>query len=332
MAKIKLKTELTISDAFDRFLLSKKSEGLTTKTLSTYKGHLACISHHINIFQSLSNISRSDLEQMISSMRESDLKPNSIASYIRTLKSFLSWARRESLTNLTIPRYKSEETVKETYTDAELKLLLEKPNMRQCSFPEYRNWVIIYFLLNSGARSATIRSILIKDVDIQNELISYRHTKNNRPQIIPLCSQMLSILKEYLSYREGADEDYLFCTENGNQLTEHGLQVSIRRYNKKRGVQKTSIHLFRHTFAKKYLIDCGGDAFSLQRILGHSTLDMTRHYCNLYDIDLVKNYVVHRLCMHFYIYSEDVVFLVLQYHRCLAYLHNQIAAYFYYQY
>nr|MBQ8253020.1 tyrosine-type recombinase/integrase [Lachnospiraceae bacterium] len=58
----------------------------------------------------------------------------------------------------------------------------------------------------------------------------------------------------------------------------------------RRGVQKTSIHLFRHTFARKYLIDCGGDAFTLQKLLGHSTLAMTKHYCTIFDADLTKNY------------------------------------------
>ena len=28
----------------------------------------------------------------------------------------------------------------------------------------------------------------------------------------------------------------------------------------------------------------------LQKLLGHSTLKMTRHYCNIYDADLAKNY------------------------------------------
>ena len=121
--------------------MSKKSEGLSNKTITTYKGHLSCIGHHINIFQSLSDINRGDFEQMISSMRESGLSSNSIASYVRTLKSFLSWARREGLTTVTVPRYKAEETIKETYSDEELSLLLKKPDLRKCSFPEYRDWV-----------------------------------------------------------------------------------------------------------------------------------------------------------------------------------------------
>ena len=70
----------------------------------------------------------------------------------------------------------------------------------------------------------------------------------------------------------------------------YGLRQSIARYNTRRGVQKTCIHLFRHPFARKYLIDCGGDAFTLQKLLGQSTLAMTKHYCAIYDADLTKNY------------------------------------------
>ena len=90
--------------------------------------------------------------------------------------------------------------------------------------------------------------------------------------------------------RGGTDDDYLFPSENGTQLKEYALRSSVCRYNKRRGVQKTSIHAFRHTFARKYLIDCGGNAFTLQRLLGHSTLEMTKHYCALFDADITKNY------------------------------------------
>ena len=49
--------------------------------------------------------------------------------------------------------------------------------------------------------------------------------------------------------------------------------------------------MFRHTFAKKWLLDCNGNAFTLQKMLGHSTMEMTRHYTNIWDADLANNYV-----------------------------------------
>ena len=186
--------------------------------------------------------------------------------------------------------YKSEETIKETYTDKELERLLKKPNMRACAFAEYRTWVIINLLVNNGTRAATVRNIKNKDVDLENLVIYLRHTKSKKSQVIPLCTELCGILKEYLRIRGGSDDDFLFPTENGEQLKEHGLRSSVARYNNRRGIQKTSIHAFRHTFARKYLVDCGGNAFTLQRLLGHSTLDMTKHYCAIFDADIAKNY------------------------------------------
>lgn len=277
MATIKIKKSLTLDDAFENFLLVKNSQGLTEATLTNYKSALHCLSKYMDTSIPISDLQKSDLQKVFTKMRSINLSTNTIASYVRILKVFLSWAKDEGYCSITLPSYRTEETVKETYTDKELTALLKKPNMKTCRFPKYRTWVIINFLVNSGARASTIRSILIDDVDLERGTVIYRHNKNRKVQTIPLCSQMITILKEYLHYRKGASSDYLFCTESGEMMTEHALRNAVVRYNTSRGVSKTSIHLFRHTFAKKYLIDCGGDAFTLQRILGHSTLDMTKH-------------------------------------------------------
>jgi len=101
------------------------------------------------------------------------------------------------------------------------------------------------------------------------------------------------ILKEYTRIRGGEANDYLFPTEDSRQLSEGGLRTSIERYNRSRGVDKTSIHAFRHTFARMYLLDCGGNALTLQRLLNHSTLDMTKHYCKIYDPDIARDFDQH---------------------------------------
>jgi integrase len=45
-------------------------------------------------------------------------------------------------------------------------------------------------------------------------------------------------------------------------------------------VERLHAHLLRHTFAVNYLVN-GGDVFTLQQILGHTTLDMVHQYVNL---------------------------------------------------
>ena len=229
------------------------------------------------------------MNEMVVSMRESGLATNSISSYVRVTTTFLNWCKREKYCDVETPKYKPEETVKETYTDEDLLVLLEPP-APNCRFSVYRTWVVINFLLNSGCRAATVRNIKNCDVDLEQHQVIARHNKNKKVQVIPLCRQMVTILREYQQIRGGAAEDYLFCNECGGQLTESALRQGIARYNQSRGLSKTGTHLFRHTFARKYLMDCGGNAFTLQKLLGHSTLKTTKIYCNIFDADIARNY------------------------------------------
>lgn len=81
----------------------------------------------------------------------------------------------------------------------------------------------------------------------------------------------------------------MFCKANGEQLKADGLRTAIQRYNLSRGIIKTSVHLYRHKSAVDYLYN-GGDIFTLQELLTHSTLEMSKHYANTYCKDLSKNF------------------------------------------
>ena len=241
----------SVAEVYQDFIFAKTAEGVSDITIRNYHQHLHNISKYLDIEMSMRSLSKRDLEDMICAMRAAGLAHNSISTYVRVLRTFLNWCQKDGRANLTIPNMKDKETVKETYSDEELSLLLQKPNAN-CSFPEYRNWVIINFLLNSGCRAATVRNIQNRDVDLGARQIVYRHTKNGKVQTVPLCSKMVSILRDYITIRKGEPAEYLFCDQYGGMLSENALRLAIAHYNRSRGVQKTSIHLFRHTFARKY--------------------------------------------------------------------------------
>lgn len=140
-----------------------------------------------------------------------------------------------------------------------------------------------------GQRLNTLINLKIEDIDFDNKVVILKVVKNRKQQIIPLCNSILSILSEYLKIRGGQGSDYLFCTHRGQQFSKGGLQHTIAKYNKSRYVEKTSIHQFRHTFAKGIVMN-GGREFKLQSLLGHSTLDMSKNYVEMFGEDLKENY------------------------------------------
>lgn len=169
MARITMKQLApTAAQAFDDFIISRKAKGLSDKTLETYHYHFSAIGKYLDTEKEIDLLTKRDIEQMLAAMRNSNMSASSINSYTRTLKSFFSWCNAEGITDLNLALYKAPETVKDTYTDAELKRLLKKPNMRSCGFCEYRNWVIINLLLDAGCRAATIRGMQIRDVNLSN--------------------------------------------------------------------------------------------------------------------------------------------------------------------
>ena len=124
MKKIRMNCTAPLDETFADFLLSRRAKGLAEKTLESYSSQWKAVARHLDTGTDIAALQKADLDAMIVSMRNAGLSPNSINSYTRVLKSFFSWCNEQGLTRLNIPLYKTEETVKETYSDAELTALL----------------------------------------------------------------------------------------------------------------------------------------------------------------------------------------------------------------
>lgn len=185
------------------------------------------------------------------------------------------------------PLLKQDKEIKEPYTDAELKRLLARP--RSSSWVEWRMWAAVNYMVGTGNRVSTVLNIRIRDIDFRENTIRLTTVKNRRQQIIPLSKALKAVLKDYLKTWDYNIDDYLFPSYEGKQLARRSFQGALVRYNTARGVSKTSAHLFRHTYAKNFIM-AGGGMVQLQTLLGHSTMDMTRHYVNIYGMELHRDY------------------------------------------
>ena len=144
-------------------------------------------------------------------------------------------------------------------------------------------------LFRYGNRLSTIVNIKISDLDFENKTIKLVHMKNKKQMIMPMSESLAKVLRKYLEAWEYNEDDYLFCSQTGTQLTPSTIENNVRQYNHSRGVLRTSVHGFRHSFARNYII-AGGEVTKLQKLLGHSTISVTMKYVKLYGNDLKNGY------------------------------------------
>ena len=282
MRKMSFKTKKrTLEDGYDEYITYAKTNNYRKDSILHYYYSYKQITKILDPKMLLEDINVNVYNELIDTWRDAGLKDMTIRTYIKCFKTIINFCiSKEYLEDFPMVLPKVDQEAVTTYSDEELEKLLKKPNIKNCLFTEYRNWVIINFLLSTGVRASSLINIKIKDLDMESKVVNITHTKNRKLLTIPLNDQIVLILKEYLYQRGDDPEDYLFCTIWGKPLNRQSLGAAIRGYNKSRGVSSKGIHKFRHTFAKHFILN-GGNVVILQRILGHSDLSMTNHYINI---------------------------------------------------
>ena len=90
-------------------------------------------------------------------------------------------------------------------------------------------------------------------------------------------------MRAYLRIRRD-NSPALFVTTEGDRLGYNGLREILRRRARQAGIKEPTLHQFRRAFALNFLRN-GGDVYSLQRLMGHSSLEILRRYLKLTDQD-----------------------------------------------
>ena len=226
--------------------------------------------------------------------QEHGLSSHTVNCYLRSIRAFWSWLVVEEIVHenpfrkIKLPRVISK--IIPTFTAEQLRQLL---SVIDTSTPEgFRNYAIILTLLDSALRVSELTNAKMDDVMLDDGLMKVLG-KGGKERHIPIGTEVQRVLWRYISrYRPqptNPNSDYLFLTREGAKVTGKRVEIMMQRYGEKARIAgvRISPHTLRHTAAVNFLRN-GGDVFSLQRLLGHTSLEMTRHYCELADVDVKK--------------------------------------------
>ncbi|OOP74353.1 tyrosine-type recombinase/integrase [Clostridium beijerinckii] len=171
MRKIDMKTKgsnKTFDEWFEQFIF----EHCTMKNfrLSTEKHYREVIEYSFyKLYDKdkvLSQLEQDDINNYVLWLKESDIRDSTVNIQLKALKTVVKFVgdKRGIDTNIKVELIKADIEIIEAYTDEEISKLLTKPNLKKCSFAEYRNWVCVCFLCNTGARRSTLVNIQIGDL------------------------------------------------------------------------------------------------------------------------------------------------------------------------
>lgn len=214
--------------------------------------------------------------------RPGKLAAETIRGCVRTLKAFASWLYEEGYTDWNVlqryrlPRAQKKEPVWLTQEEMERVLAVfdRKTTMGA------RDYAIVVTFLDTGLRCRELCGLELANADLDVGELKVLG-KGNKERTVPVGVRAVRALRRYRDhFRPPIEAPQFFFSVDGRPLSVHAVQCVVLKAKQKTGIARLHPHLLRHTFAIHYLM-AGGDVFSLQKILGHSTLEVTRMYVNM---------------------------------------------------
>lgn len=265
---------------FEQFLKEKEFlQGCSPRTIKYYR---FCYMSWTKHTKCEGVPTKQDCKNYVISLRENGVSITTTNSYIRGLNSYLTWLHENEHTpeKLRMVPLREPQKALKTFSDEQVKRLLAfKPR----TFHQHRLYAMLCLALDTGCRIDELIGLRREAVDADNLLIRVVG-KGNKERVIPISVECRKVLWKFLQRHEN---QFVFPTLHGGKVYYRSALDQLKKLCKKQGVNgvRTSWHTLRHGFAINHVRQ-GGDVFSLQRMMGHSSLEITRRYVNMNEEDL----------------------------------------------
>ena len=265
--------ELSEQNLVELFLAAKRIEGCSEKSLKYYESTISALLDDLE--KDVKHIVTDDIRTYLTEYQARKQSSKvTIDNIRRILSSFFSWLEDEDYILKSpvrrIHKVKTGTNIKETYTDEALELMRDN-----CT--ELRDLAIIDMLASTGMRVGEMVLLNREDIDF-NERECVVFGKGDKERIVYFDARTKIHLLNYLNSRND-DNPALFVSlqKPYNRLQISGVEVRLRQYGKRLGLNKVHPHKFRRTLATM-AIDKGMPIEQLQQLLGHRRIDTTLQY------------------------------------------------------
>jgi integrase/recombinase XerD len=294
---------MLLSTAIKGFEIFLKAEGYAAATVVLYTGYCLPNLKRFTGDIEIEDLTKDQLRLFFISLQERELSPSTRENFWKAIKTFSRWLNTELHIprvddNLPRPKYKSAEIV--PFTEYEIRKLLsacartrlsDTYKRRRFTMPRptaNRDQAIMLLLLDTGLRVSEAARLSIEDVNMETGEVfvqPFGTGQKTKSRVVYMGTSALKALWKYLSSRKKAKpSEPIFLSIRGNPMNRDSIRQVLVNIGKRAGVKNVHPHKFRHTFAIQYLRN-SGDIFTLQRLLGHSTLTMVQHYLAIADSD-----------------------------------------------
>ncbi len=235
--------------------------------------------------------SQEELKDAVMRMRAKGLKETGCNAATRAINAYLHWnsgSERKcgpGCQHFRAPQLKEPQNILPTLTEAQVTRIVNwKP--RHKNFYQRRLHLLTLFLLDTGCRISEALTLHVRDLDLDNLLVML-DGKGRKQRVVPFSFALRRALYRFIADFNRRPDSLLFSTRQDTRVGRMTALRGVKLLCEQLGFNPPArtLHAFRHTFAVHYLRK-GGSVFHLQKVLGHSSLEMTRRYANLMTEDL----------------------------------------------
>ncbi len=257
----------------DMFLSAKRIEGCSEKTLKYYQSTIQTMIDRVD--KSICHIVTDDIRCYLTEYQALNGSSKvTIDNIRRILSSFFSWLEDEDYILKSpvrrIHKVKTGTNIKETYSDETLELMRDN-----CT--ELRDLAMIDMLASTGMRVGEMVLLNREDIDF-NERECVVFGKGDKERIVYFDARTKIHLQNYLQSRKDTNSALFVSLQSPyNRMKIGGIEMRLRQFGKRLGLNKVHPHKFRRTLATM-AIDKGMPIEQLQQLLGHKRIDTTLQY------------------------------------------------------